>query len=105
MECVAEQIPEVFQGELESSVTQKRTDTEKNTEILLIFPIHCILSCNQVLKLSLAVFLEPVSSSQAAVHHFQPIFTAYGGSSILAPSIINSTVGTFTINFQQDQGR
>uniref|UniRef100_A0A3P9LQV9 NLR family CARD domain-containing protein 3 n=1 Tax=Oryzias latipes TaxID=8090 RepID=A0A3P9LQV9_ORYLA len=60
MECVAEQIPEVFQ--------------------------------------------EPVSSSQAAVHHFQPIFTAYGGSSILAPSIINSTVGTFTINFQQDQG-
>uniref|UniRef100_A0A8C7X2S7 NLR family CARD domain-containing protein 3-like n=1 Tax=Oryzias sinensis TaxID=183150 RepID=A0A8C7X2S7_9TELE len=60
MECVAEQIPEVFQ--------------------------------------------EPVSSSQAAVHHFQPIFTAYGGSSILAPSIINSTVGNITINFQHDQG-
>uniref|UniRef100_A0A3P9IT85 NLR family CARD domain-containing protein 3 n=1 Tax=Oryzias latipes TaxID=8090 RepID=A0A3P9IT85_ORYLA len=50
------------------------------------------------------VFQEPVSSSQAAVHHFQPIFTAYGGSSILAPSIINSTVGNFTINFQHDQG-
>uniref|UniRef100_A0A3B3BP19 B30.2/SPRY domain-containing protein n=1 Tax=Oryzias melastigma TaxID=30732 RepID=A0A3B3BP19_ORYME len=41
---------------------------------------------------------DPIPSGQAAVHHFQPIFTGYGRSSILAPSIINSTVGNITIN-------
>ncbi|XP_075950089.1 NACHT, LRR and PYD domains-containing protein 3-like [Anarhichas minor] len=41
---------------------------------------------------------ELVPSIQATVHHFQPSYTAQTGGSVVAPSIIGSSVGTININ-------
>ncbi|PWA21664.1 hypothetical protein CCH79_00003154 [Gambusia affinis] len=39
-----------------------------------------------------------ISSIQAEIHHFQPSFTAQGGSNVVAPSIVGSSVGSININ-------
>lgn len=39
-----------------------------------------------------------VSSIQATIHHFQPSFSAHGGSNVVAPSIIGSCIGSVNIS-------
>lgn len=57
--------------------------------------------------ISYSCFLsEPVPFIQAAVHHFQPNYTAQSGGNVVAPSIIGSNVGNININiFSATQGR
>ncbi|XP_061564061.1 NACHT, LRR and PYD domains-containing protein 12-like [Cololabis saira] len=43
----------------------------------------------------------PVSSAQAVVHHFSPNFTAQEGSSLVASTLIGSTVGNIHISINQ----
>ncbi|XP_054898740.1 NACHT, LRR and PYD domains-containing protein 3-like [Poeciliopsis prolifica] len=43
------------------------------------------------------------SRVQAEIHHFQPSFTAQGGSNVVAPSIVGSIVGSININISMDK--
>ncbi|KAM4714963.1 NACHT, LRR and PYD domains-containing protein 3-like [Anableps anableps] len=47
---------------------------------------------------------QGVSSIQAAIHHFQPRFTAQGGSNVVAPSIIGSCIGSVNISISMGKG-
>ncbi|XP_037546854.1 NLR family CARD domain-containing protein 3-like [Nematolebias whitei] len=50
------------------------------------------------------LIMGSVSSLQATVHHFQPTFTAQSGGSVVAPSIIGSSVGSINISISTIQG-